>query len=67
MAKILVIDDEPVVRALLEILLSEQGYDVVLADGGWKGLDLYRRERPAPAHERFTLKDLYQTAAGRTC
>lgn len=46
MAKILVIDDEPVVRALLEILLSQQGYDVVLADGGWKGLELYRREHP---------------------
>jgi len=46
MAKILVIDDEPIVRALLEILLSQQGYDVVLADGGWKGLELFRRERP---------------------
>ena len=46
MAKILVIDDEPVVQALLEILLSEQGHDVVLADGGWKGLELLRREHP---------------------
>ena len=46
MAKILVIDDEPVVLALLEILLSQQGYDVILADGGWKGLELFRRERP---------------------
>ncbi len=46
MAKILVIDDEPVVLALLEILLSQQGYDVVLADGGWKGLELFRRARP---------------------
>lgn len=46
MTKVLVIDDEPVVLALLEILLSQQGYDVVLADGGWKGLELYRREHP---------------------
>ena len=46
MAKILVIDDEPAVRILLEILLHEQGYDVVVADGGWKGLELFRRERP---------------------
>ena len=46
MAKILVIDDEPVVRVLLEILLSEQGYDVILAEGGWKGLELFRREHP---------------------
>ena len=46
MAKILVIDDEPAVRTLLEILLGEQGYDVILADGGWKGLELFRQERP---------------------
>ena len=46
MAKILVIDDEAVVRTLLEILLSQQGYEVVLADGGWKGLELFRQEHP---------------------
>jgi len=46
LAKVLVIDDEPVVRALLDILLTQKGYDVVLADGGWKGLELYRREHP---------------------
>jgi len=46
MVKVLVIDDEPVVLALLDILLSQKGYDVVLADGGWKGLELYRREHP---------------------
>ena len=46
MAKILVIDDEPVVRKLLSILLSQNGYDVVLAENGWKGLELYRQEHP---------------------
>jgi DNA-binding response OmpR family regulator len=46
MAKILVIDDQPNVREFLEILFRQQGYDVVLADGGWKGLELYRREHP---------------------
>lgn len=46
MAKILVIDDEPVVLVLLDILLSQKGYDLILADGGWKGLELYRREHP---------------------
>lgn len=46
MAKILVIDDEPIDLALLEILLSEQGYNVVLADGGWKGLELFRQTQP---------------------
>jgi CheY-like chemotaxis protein len=46
MAKILVIDDTPNVRVLLDILLRQQGYEVVLADNGWKGLQLYRQEHP---------------------
>jgi two-component system, NtrC family, nitrogen regulation response regulator NtrX len=46
MAKVLVIDDEPNVRTLLEILLREEGYDVLLANNGWKGLELYRHEHP---------------------
>ena len=46
MAKILVIGDEPNVRTLLPRLLRHQGYDVVLADNGWKGLQLYRQDHP---------------------
>ena len=46
MAKVLVIDDEQSIRHLLDTLLSRKGYVVVLADGGRKGLDLLRRERP---------------------
>ena len=46
MAKILVIDDEQGIRNLLDTLLSRKGYDVVLADSGRKGLELFRRERP---------------------
>ena len=46
MAKILVIDDEQGIRHLLDTLLRRKGYDVVLADGGQKGLELFRRERP---------------------
>jgi CheY-like chemotaxis protein len=45
-AKLLVIDDEEGIRNLLDTLLSRKGYDVVLADGGRKGLELFRRERP---------------------
>jgi DNA-binding response OmpR family regulator len=45
-AKILVIDDEPHVRALLEMRLRHQGYDVLFADNGWKGLELYHQEHP---------------------
>jgi DNA-binding NtrC family response regulator len=46
MAKVLVIDDAPIVRTLLDMLLRQQGYDVILADNGWKGLQLYRQEHP---------------------
>ncbi|RPH80707.1 MAG: response regulator [Nitrospiraceae bacterium] len=46
MAKLLVIDDEESIRNLLDTLLRRKGYDVVLAESGPKGLDLFRRERP---------------------
>lgn len=46
MAKILVIDDEQSIRSLLDTLLRRKGYDVVLADSGRKGLELFRREHP---------------------
>ena len=47
MAKILVIDDEQGIRNLLDTILRRKGYDVVLAESGRKGLELFRRERPA--------------------
>jgi CheY-like chemotaxis protein len=46
MAKILVIDDEPGIRNLLDTLLRRKGYDVVVADGGQEGLELFRQEHP---------------------
>src|SRR4029078_3439616 len=46
MAKLLVIDDEPGIRDLLDILLSRKGYDVILAEGGKKGLEIFRGARP---------------------
>ena len=46
MSKILVIDDEPSIRDLLDTLLRRKGYIVVLAESGRKGLELFRREHP---------------------
>jgi len=46
MAKILVIDDDQGIRRLLDTLLRRKGYDVVLAENGRKGLELFRREHP---------------------
>lgn len=46
MAKVLVIDDEQGIRALLDTLLRRKGYDVIVAESGEKGLECFRRERP---------------------
>ena len=46
MAKILVIDDEPEARVLLDIHLRHRGYDVILAGDGLKGLQLDHQEHP---------------------
>jgi len=46
MAKVLVIDDEPGIRDLLDTLLRRKGYDVIVAESGQKGLECFRRARP---------------------
>lgn len=38
MPRILVVDDDPMVGATIEVLLRRQGFDVTLADGGETGL-----------------------------
>ncbi len=46
MATVLVIDDEQIIRYLLDTLRSRKGYTVVLAESGKKGLELVRRANP---------------------
>jgi len=46
LAKVLIIEDEATIRTLTEMLVKRLGYDVLLADNGLKGLELYRREHP---------------------
>ncbi|MBN2220832.1 MAG: response regulator, partial [Vallitaleaceae bacterium] len=41
---ILLIDDEPVMRSVLELFLNDVGYDVYTADNGMKGLEIYREK-----------------------
>jgi len=38
---ILVVDDDPIVRALLVPVLTRQGYSVLEADGGQQGIELF--------------------------
>jgi CheY-like chemotaxis protein len=42
---VLVVDDEPIVRSLVERVLRRAGYSVVVADDGQNGLDVLARER----------------------
>ena len=44
--KILVVDDELVVRGFLHELLAEEGYEVILASNGEEAIDLAERENP---------------------
>lgn len=46
MEKILVVDDEQVIRILFDRLLSRKGYEVILAENGQEGLELLQREHP---------------------
>ena len=46
MSKILVIEDEESIRLLLKDSLTRKGYDVVTAEDGEKGIEVFERERP---------------------
>jgi CheY-like chemotaxis protein len=46
MSKILVIDDERSIRQLLDAFFRRKGYDVILAENGERGLELFRQEQP---------------------
>jgi DNA-binding response OmpR family regulator len=54
MARILVIDDEPDTRAVLELILKAAGYEVILAADGREGV---MRHRTSPAD--LVITDLY--------
>ncbi|MBD2089149.1 SpoIIE family protein phosphatase [Microcoleus sp. FACHB-1515] len=47
MPHILVIDDDPIARMVLERALASQGYEVSIADSGQAGLEQARRCKPA--------------------
>jgi DNA-binding response OmpR family regulator len=46
MAKILVIDDDVMVRHTISKILRHGGYEVVLAEDGVRGMAAFRKERP---------------------
>src|SRR5690606_31135728 len=52
--RILVIDDEPVLRLTFRHLLEQQGYEVSVADNGHAGLEMVRESPPD-----LVITDLY--------
>jgi phosphoserine phosphatase RsbU/P len=46
-SKILVIDDDPTIRLVIQKILSAQGYDVILATNGQQGIELATQIQPA--------------------
>lgn len=46
MAKVLVIDDDPDMTSLMEIVLAREGYEVLLASNGALGIELAIGEQP---------------------
>ena len=44
--KILCIEDEPQMIDLIRLILGNEGYEVIGAEGGQKGLELMRQEKP---------------------
>jgi CheY-like chemotaxis protein len=46
MTRILVIDDEPQVRAMLRQMLEREAYEVVEAEEGGEGMKLYQEQPP---------------------
>ena len=47
MLKLLLIDDEEGIRKLLSISLRNEGYDVITADNGQSGIELFELENPS--------------------
>ncbi|MBW2265559.1 MAG: response regulator [Deltaproteobacteria bacterium] len=47
MSKILVIDDEASIRALLRVTLTHKGHEVILAENGKKGIEVFKEVRPS--------------------
>lgn len=45
--RLLVVDDEPSMREFLEIMLTQDGYEVIAAASGEQGMDLFKRVDPA--------------------
>lgn len=46
MLRVLIVEDEQPIRELLNDFLSDEGYDILLAENGQRGVEMARAERP---------------------
>lgn len=53
--RILVVDDSPTVRRLVELILSQQGYKIFTAEDGDKGLEVAREVNPSAILVDFVM------------
>ena len=44
--KILIIDDEPYIRRVIELKLKKKGYQVITATNGVEGLNCFKKHKP---------------------
>jgi len=58
MTKIVVIEEDRLVRSTLRRLLTLEGYEVVEAESGCRGLELVRQELPALVLSDLAIPDL---------
>lgn len=47
MRKILIIEDEEMIREMIFQFLSNEGYEIVIAENGKQGLEVYQKEQPS--------------------
>ena len=53
MPRVLIVEDVTPIRELLNDFLSDEGYDTLLAENGWRGVEIARSE-----HHDLVLMDL---------
>ena len=53
--KLLVIDDEVMIRKVLIRFFGKEGYEIIEADSGWSAIEMFRKHRPFDA----VLCDIY--------
>lgn len=47
MAQVLIVDDDPSIREMLEELLRDEGYDTLRAGDGWSAVEIARSSQPS--------------------